>query len=107
MPETLQVTRRQKSKIRKMFNSSNSYFRIVAHNPNTRKVRLVTDTYNLQDETFSFLDVDDDQPMTVVQSDVQPPQLEVIVTDAQCTVTFNGEQVHICEQVQIEVPKSE
>ena len=44
MPETLQVSRRQKSKIRNMFNSSNSYFRIVAHNTNTIKVRIVTDT---------------------------------------------------------------
>ena len=106
MPETLQVPRRQKSKIRNMFNSSNSYFRIVAHNTNTMKVRIVTDTYNLQDEALSFLDVDD-QPMEVVQPDVQTPQLEVIVTDVQCTMTFNGEQVHICEQVPVEVPKSE
>ena len=25
--------------------------------------------------------------------------LEVIVTDQQCTMTFSGEQVHICEEV--------
>ena len=80
MPETLQVLRRQKSKIRNMINSSNSYFRIVAHNTNTMKVRIVTNTYNLQDEVLSFLDVDD-QPIAVVQPDVQTPQLEVIVTD--------------------------
>ena len=91
-----------------MFSSNNSYFRIVAHNPNTRKVRPVTDAYNLQDETLSvnFLDLDDGQCVTTVQTVVQPRQLEVIVTDdEQHTMTFNTEQVHICEQVQIEVPK--
>ena len=80
IPETLQVPRRLKSKIRNMFDSSNSYFRIVAHSTNTMKVRIVTDTYNLQDEALSFLDVDN-QPMEVVQPDVQTPQLEVIVTE--------------------------
>ena len=35
MPTTLQISNWQKSKIRRMFDSSNSYFRIVAHNPNT------------------------------------------------------------------------
>ena len=35
-----------------------------------------------------------DQPIAVVQ-----PALEVVVTDQQCTMTFNGEQVHICEEV--------
>ena len=34
------------------------------------------------------------QPTTVNQ-----PPLEVVVTDQQCTMTFNGEQVHICEEV--------
>ena len=43
MPETLQISRWQKSKVRKMFSSNNSYFRIVAHNPNTKKVRPITD----------------------------------------------------------------
>ena len=77
----------------------------MAHNPNTKKVRSVTDAYNLQDETLSvnFMDLDEEQPVTVVQ----PKQLEVVVTDDdQCTMTFNNEQVHICEQVQIEVPKT-
>ena len=35
-----------------------------------------------------------DQPTTVNQ-----PTLEVVVTDQQHTMTFNGEQVHICEEV--------
>ena len=107
MPETLQIPRWQKSKVRRMFSSNNSYFRIVVHNPNTRKVRPVTVAYNLQDETLSenFLDLDEEQPVAVVQAFVQPTQLEVIVTDDQHTMTFNNEQVHICEQVQIEVPK--
>ena len=89
-----------------MFNSNNSYFKIVAHNPNTKNVRPVTDAYNLQDETLSvnFMDLDEDQPVTVVQVVVQPKPLEVVVTDEQHTMTFNDEQVHICEQ--IEVPKS-
>ena len=34
-----------------------------------------------------------DQPTTVNQP------LEVVVTDQQHTMTFNGEQVHICEEV--------
>ena len=41
MPTTLQISNWQKSKIRRMFDSSNSYFRIVAHNPNTLKVRAI------------------------------------------------------------------
>ena len=62
MPETLQISRWQKSKVRKMFNSNNSYLRVVAHNPNIKKVRPVTDAYNLQDETLSeiFLDLDEE-----------------------------------------------
>ena len=39
MPTTLQISNWQKSKIRRMFGSNNSIFRIVAHNPNTLKVR--------------------------------------------------------------------
>ena len=42
MPTTLQISNWQKSKIRRMFDSSNSYYRIVGHNPNTLKVRAVT-----------------------------------------------------------------
>ena len=90
----------QKSKIRRMFDSSNSYFRIVAHNPNTLKVRATTGAYNLhdevlEDETEEFQDAPQpDQPTAVNQ-----PTLEVVVTDQQCTMTFNGEQVHICEEV--------
>ena len=41
MPKILQVSRWKKSKVRQMFKSNNSYFRIVAHNPNARKVRSV------------------------------------------------------------------
>ena len=40
-----------------------------------------------------------DQPTAVNQ-----PTLEVIVTDQQHTMTFNGEQVHICEEVIIPNP---
>ena len=76
MPETIQISRWQKSKVRRMFNSNNSYFRIVAHNPNTRKVRPITGAYNLQDETLSenILDLDEEQLVAVVQ----PTQLEMI-----------------------------
>ena len=71
--------------MRNLFGSSNSYFRIVAYSPNTRKVRPLTDVCNLQDETFMDLD---DQPTCVVQP------LEVIVTEPpQNTVTFNEEQI--------------
>ena len=108
MPTTLQISNWQKSKIRRMFGSSNSYFRIVAYNPNTLKVRAITGAYNLHDEVLED-DIDDaefldapqpdqpdqsDQPIAVVQ-----PALEVVVTDQQNTVTFNGEQVKICEEV--------
>ena len=93
MPETLQVSRWKKTKVRNMFKSCNSYFRIVAYNPITRKVKSVTDTYNLQDETLSLLDLDE----PVVHSTVQPLQLEVIVTCEQFTVTFNDEPVVIEE----------
>ena len=87
-----------------MFGSSNSYFRIVAHNPNTLKVRAITGAYNLHDvleddmDDAEFLDAPQpdqpDQPIAVVQ-----PALEVIVTDQQHTMNFNGEQVNICEEV--------
>ena len=96
MTETLQIYRWQKSKVRKMFSSNNSYFRIVALNSIKKKVRPVTDAYNLQNE----------QCVAVVQAFVQTKQLEVIVTDEQCTMTFNDEQVHNCEQVQIEISKA-
>ena len=113
MPTTLQISKWQKSKIRRMFGSNNSYFRIVAHNPNTLKVRAITGAYNLHDEVLEddkedaeCLDApqpdqpdQSDQPIAVVQ-----PALEVVVTDQQCTMTFNGEQVLICEEVEIPIP---
>ena len=40
-----------------------------------------------------------DQPTAVNQ-----PTLEVVVTDQQHTMTFNGEQVHICEEVMLPNP---
>ena len=102
MPTTLQISNWQKSKIRRMFGSNNSYFRIAAHNPNTMKVRAITGAYNLHNEVLEddmedaeFLDAPQpDQPIAVIQ-----PALEVIVTDQQCTMTFNGEQVYICEEM--------
>ena len=71
------------------------------------KVRAITGAYNLHDEVLEddmedteFVDVPQpDQPIAVVQS-----ALEVVVTDQQCTMTFNGEQVHICEEVEIPIP---
>ena len=107
MPTTLQISNWQKSKIRRMLGSNNSYFRIVAHNPNTLKVRAITRAYNLHDEVLEddmedaeFLDVPQpDQPIAVVQ-----PALEVVVTDQQSTMTFNGEQVHICEEMEVPIP---
>ena len=107
MPTTLQISNWQKSKIRRMFDSNNSYFRIVAHNPNTLKVRAVTGAYNLHDEvleddTEEFQDAPQqpEQPTAVNQS-----TLEVVVTDQQHTMTFNGEQMHICEEVILPNPK--
>ena len=95
MINTLQVPRWKKTQVRKMFGSSNSYFRIVAYSPNTKKVRPLTNVCNLQDETFMDLD---DQPTCVVQP------LEVIVTEhPQTTVTFNEEQI----TVHSNVPESE
>ena len=104
MPNTLQISNWQKSKIS---NSNNSYFRIVAHNPNTLKVKAITGAYNLHDEVLKddmegaeFLDAPQpDQPIAVVQ-----PALEVVVTDQQCTMAFKVKQVHICEEVEIPIP---
>ena len=97
MTNTLQVPRWKKTQVRKLFEISNSYFRIVAHSPNTRKVRLPTDVCNLQDETILYLD--DEQPTCVVQ----PTPLEVIVTDpSQTTVTFNEEKI----SVHTDIPES-
>ena len=109
MPTTLQISNWQKSKIRRMFGSNKSYFRIVAHNPNTLKVGAI----NLHDEVLEadledaeFLDApqpdqpdQSDQPTAVIQ-----PTLEMVVTDQQHTMSFNGEQVHICEEVKIPNP---
>ena len=90
MLNTLQVPRWKKTQARKLFGSSNSYFRIVAHSLNTRKVRPFTDVCNLQDE--AILDLDDEQPTCVVQ----PTPLEVIVTENhQNTVTFNEDQISV------------
>ena len=100
MPTTLQISNWQKSKIRRMFDSSNSYFRIVAHNPNTLKVRAVTGAYNLydvelEDDSEEFQDAPQpdqlDQPKQPDQPTTVNQPLEVVVTDQQCTMTFNGE----------------
>ena len=91
MINTLQVPRWKKTQVRKLFESNNSYFRIVAYSPNTGKVRPLTDVCNLQDETFMDLD---EQPTCVVQP------LEVIVTEhPQTTVTFNEEQISVHSNV--------
>ena len=108
MPTTLQISNWQKSKIRRMFGSNNSYFRIVAHNPNTLKVRAITEGYNWHDEVLEE-DMEDDEILDAPQP-AQPiafvqPALEVVVTDQQCTMTFSGEQVHICEDVEVQNPK--
>ena len=51
-------------------------------------------------EDAKILDVPQpDQSIAVVQ-----PALEVVVTDQQHTMTFNGEQVHICEEMEIPIP---
>ena len=71
-PTTLQISNWQKSKIRRMFGSNNSYFRIVAHNPNTLKVRAITGTYNLHDEILED-DMDDAEFLDAPQPD-QPNQ---------------------------------
>ena len=63
MPTTLQISNLQKSKVKRMFGSSNSYFRIVAHNPNTLKVRAITGAYNMHDEVLED-DTDDAEFLT-------------------------------------------
>ena len=79
MPKILQVSGWKKAKVRQIFKSNNSYYIIVAHNPNARKVRSVTDAYNLQEETI----------LSMNETVVQTSQLEVIVTGNKHTVTFN------------------
>ena len=73
-------------------------------------MRAITGAYNLHDEVLED-DVEDtefvdapqpdqlDQPIAVVQ-----PALEVVVTDQQHTLTFNGEQVHIYEEMEVPIP---
>ena len=78
MPTILQISRWKTAKVRQIFQSNKSFYRIVAHNPNARKVRSVTDAYNLHENP-----VDDNEVI------VQTSQLEVIVTGNQHTVTFN------------------
>ena len=97
MPNTLQISKWKKTQVRKMFASNNSYFRIVAYSPSINKVRPITDIYNLQEETT--LDLDDDQPTSVVQ----PMPLEVVVTDNKNTKTFNEDQ----SSIETDVPQSE
>ena len=79
--QIIQVSRWKKAKVRQMFKSNNSYYRIVAHNPNARKVKSVTDAYNLHEETISSIHENE----TVMQTS----HLEVIVSRNQHTVTFN------------------
>ena len=69
-------------------------------------MRAITGAYNLHDEVLeddmedAILDaLQPDQPIAVVQ-----PALEVVVTDQQRTMTFNGEQVHICEEMEVPIP---
>ena len=87
MPKILQVSRWKKSKLRQMFKSNNSYFRILAYNPNVMKVRSVTDANSLQEEPLSSID----------ETFIKTSQLEVIVTGYQHTVTFNDVAVVIEE----------
>ena len=77
MPTTLQISNWQKSKIRRMFGSNNSYFRIVAHNPNTLKVRAITGAYNLCDEILED-DLEDAEFLDAPQPD-QPDQPIAVV----------------------------
>ena len=98
MSNTLQVPRWKKTQVRKLFGSNNSYFRTVAHSPNTKKVRPLTEVCNIQDETI--LDMDDEEPTCVVQ----PTRLEVVVTENhQNTMTFIGDQIY----VHSDIPESE
>ena len=90
MLHTIQVPKWKKAQVRKLFGSRNSYFRIKAYSPNTRKVRPLTDVCNLQDETI--FDMNDDQPTCIVQ----PTPLEVVVTEnPQSTVTFNVDPISV------------
>ena len=90
MPSTLQVPRWKKTQVRKLFGSNTSYFRIVAHSPNTKKVRPLTEVCNLQDETT--LDLDEEEPTCFVQ----PTPLEVVVTENnQNTMTFNEDHISV------------
>ena len=78
MPTTFQVSNWQKSKIRIMFESNNSYFRIVSHNPNTLKVRAITGAYNLHDEVLED-DTEDAEFLDAPQPD-QPDQPTAVIS---------------------------
>ena len=81
-----------------MFDSSNSYFRNCC--PIIQipwKWERITGVYNLHDEILED-DTEDAEFQDAPQPDqpdqptaVNQPTLEVIVTDQQCTITFNGE----------------
>ena len=74
-----------------MFDSNNSYFRIVAHNPNNLKVRAITGAYNLHDEVLEddmedteFVDAPQpDQPNQPDQSD-QPTAVNATCLGSGC-----------------------
>ena len=73
-------------------------------------MRAITGAYSLHDEILED-DTEDAEFQDAPQPDqsdqpraVNQPTLEVVVTDQQCTMTFNGEQVHICEEVKIPNP---
>ena len=73
-------------------------------------MRGINRAYNLHDEILED-DTEDAEFQDAPQPDqpdqstaVNQPTLEVIVTDQQHTMTFNGEQVHICEEVIIPNP---
>ena len=57
----------------------------------------------LEDDVEEFQDAPQPVHLDQLKQPDKPPTvnqpLEVVVTDQQRTMTFNGEQVHICEEV--------
>ena len=78
-------------------------------------MRAITGAYNLHDQVLED-DTEDAEFQDAPQPDqpdqpdqptaVNQPTLEVVVTDQHHTMTFNGEQVHICEESNTSKSKS-
>ena len=74
LPSSLPVPLTSKFFLRKLFDSPNTLFRIIAYNPQNGKVRPITSTYKLYQPMMSMCIYFQEEE--VVSSDVRTPHLE-------------------------------